>query len=246
MIALILAAGYGTRLYPLTRETPKALLPVRGKPILGFLVEKLQEIAPPLKKIALVSNHPHFLKLKDWFSALNLTLPWEVVDDGSTCDENRLGSMGDLSFGIRELSIDDDLLVLGSDNLLADPLSDFLNFARRKTPAVSLGAYELENSALACRYGVLTVNGDGRILTMEEKPKVPASRLISTAVYFFPRTKLPLVLEYVGSRKSADTLGSFIHWFIDQGEIFAYKFRGPWFDIGDIHSYHQVEELFVP
>lgn len=244
MIVVLLAAGYGTRLYPLTKEIPKALLPIKGKPIVEYLIEKVERLSEPPRQMVIVSNHPYADTFKRWLTESRQKLPWIVLDDGSTSDQNRLGSVGDLAFAIRTCSIDEDLLVLGSDNLLKDDFNGFLDFARARDPSICLGAYTLPDLSLASRYGVLTVEPNGRILTLEEKPQRPASALISTAIYFFPRRKLAAVLEYVGLSPSTDTLGSFIHWLIRRGEIFAYRFRGPWFDIGDLHSYTQAEEQF--
>lgn len=245
MIALILAAGYGTRMYPLTEQTPKALLPVGPSSILGFLIQKLAPSGMGVKRIVLVSNHRFTEPFQQWLSNTRLPAPWTVLDDGSTSDANRLGSVGDLAFAIREERIDDDLLVLGSDNLFEGKLTDFMEFAREKG-GITLGAYELPDLALASKYGVLTADPSSRIVAFTEKPARPASRLISTAIYFFPRRSLLRVLEYVSSSQSADTLGSFISWLIAREPVFAYPFRGKWFDIGDIASYKHAQETFHP
>ena len=244
MIALILAAGYGTRLYPLAESTPKALLPVKGKPILGYLVEKLEPLSSDLKEIVLVSNHRYAENFQEWTTRSGQRKRWVVLDDRSTSEKDRLGSMGDLAFAIRSHRLEDDLLVLGSDNLFQGGLKLFVDFAKRKTPGVTLGAYQLPDASDASRYGVLTLDGEGRVLQFEEKPPHPTSSLISMALYFFPRTALNLVLEYVGSSKSTDTLGSFIHWLLGRVPVFAYPFRGLWFDIGDVASYNHAQETF--
>ncbi len=246
MVALILAAGYGTRLYPLAAQRPKALLPIKGRPILRYLVDKLEPSDVGIRRGILVSNHRFAEQFQDWFSSAGLKVPWTVLDDSSTSEENRLGSMGDLAFALKTVSLDDDLLVLGSDNLFPDELGGFLSFARSKAPAVTLGSYALADPSLACRYGVLTVEASGRVLQFEEKPTRPTSSSISTAVYFFPRKAVGWVLEYVGSVAAADSLGVFIRWLIARESVFAYPFQGPWFDVGDIDSYTQAEESFNP
>lgn len=243
MIALILAAGYGTRMYPLTEDTPKALLPIGSKSILELLIDKLRTPALRPRELLLVSNHRFAASFRQWFSARKLEFPGVVLDDGSTSDEDRLGSMGDLAFAIRNRRMDEDLLVLGSDNLFQEDLTGLMDLAQRNQ-AITLGAYELPDRKLASLYGVLSVDSQQRITSFEEKPAQPTSSLISTAVYFFPRTKLPLVLEYVSSRKIADKVGSFIAWLISRELVFAYRFRGRWIDIGDITSYQQAQESF--
>ena len=245
MIAIVLAAGYGTRLYPLTQNQPKALLPVGEKPILAHLEGKLASPQIGVREVALVSNHRFAESFRKWTGSLRSSIPWDVLDDGTTSDENRLGSMGDLAFAIRTRSIDEDLLVLGSDNLFEDDLAEFVGFARQKG-AVTLGAYELADRSLASQYGVLTADPQGRVTDFTEKPTHPASALVSMAVYFFPRKAVGLVLEYVSSRTASDKLGSFISWLVAREAVFAHRFRGSWFDIGDIASYKHAQETFHP
>ena len=245
MIAIVLAAGYGTRLYPLTENKPKALLPVGEKPILEHLQEKLASPQVGVREVLLVSNHRFAESFRQWISKFQSKLPWVVLDDGTTSDENRLGSMGDLAFAIRSRSVDEEVLVLGSDNLFEDDLAEFITFAQEKG-AVTLGAVELADRALASHYGVLTTNDQGRITDFTEKPAHPASALVSTAVYFFPRKAVRLVLEYVSSQKTSDKLGSFISWLVAREPVYAYRFSGRWFDIGDIASYKHAQETFHP
>ncbi len=245
MVALILAAGYGTRLYPLTKEIPKALLPVAGRPILEHLMEKLEAPELEIRRMVMVSNRKYLQPFQRWLAHRPGKLRGTVLDDGSTSEENRLGSVGDMAFAIRAASLEQkDLLVLGSDNLFRDDLVGFGRFAQEKTPAVTLGAYELSDKTSASRYGVLTVK-ENRIVAFQEKPAQPSSALVSMAVYFFPRQSVPRVLEYVASSRSTDTLGSFIQWLISRETVFAFPFQGPWFDIGDIASYTHAQESYV-
>ena len=243
MVAIILAAGYRTRLYPLTENTPKALLPVGDRTLLGHVEKKLADPEMGIRRVILVSNHRFAGKFKEWAAQPGHSVDWTVLDDGSTSDENRLGSMGDLAFAIKAEKVDDDLLVLGSDNLFEDGLTGLVQFARQKG-ASTLGAYELPDRTLANQYGVLSAGTDGRITKFEEKPAKPESSLISTAVYFFPRKAVGVVLEYVSSQKATDKLGSFISWLVSREPVYAYRFRGHWFDIGDIASYKHAQETF--
>lgn len=243
MVALILAAGYGTRMYPLTRQTPKALLPLgRDRTILGELLAKLERPVLKTSRGLLVSNHRFAAVFEAWFSGRRTPFPWTVLDDGSTCDDNKLGSVGDLAFGVEKGSAREDLLVVGSDNLFEDDLDGLVEKGRGKD-AITLGAYVLPDRALASRYGVLNVGSDDRIVEFQEKPKDPKSDLVSTAAYFFPEKTLCRLLEYASSVPKADTLGSFISWLIVREPVFAHRFGGRWVDIGDVASYKKAQEF---
>ncbi len=250
MIVVILAAGYGTRMHPLTQDTPKALLRIGERTILGILLDKISASGADVRQIVVVSNHLFADAFRRWFadsSGASGSAPsapaWVVLDDGSTSEEDRLGSVGDLAFAIRTLRPREELLVLGSDNLFEDSLGGFLRFARERN-APTLGAAELPDRAQARLYGVLSVEERQRIVRFAEKPKEPESSLVSTAVYFFPPGAPDLVLEYVSSVKAADTLGSFIAWLIARVPVYAYRFRGAWLDIGDVASYQKAQESF--
>jgi glucose-1-phosphate thymidylyltransferase len=243
MIAIVLAAGYGTRLYPLTENTPKALLPLGGSTLLGLLEKKMAAPGLGIQKAILVSNHRFAEKFGAWSAQPGRLVRWIVLDDGSTSDNNRLGSVGDLAFAIKAEKVEEDLLVLGSDNLFEDGLTGLVEFARKKE-ASTLGAVELPDRVLASQYGVLSADAQQRIIKFEEKPARPESSLISTAAYFFPRKAVGGVLEYVSSQTAADKLGSFISWLVAREPVYAVRFRGRWFDIGDIASYKHAQETF--
>ncbi len=244
MIVLILAPVYGRRLSPLAEKTPKALLPVREKPILDYLIQRVTAPGFGTTEIVLVSNHRYEPEFKKWGEAQKLPVQITILDDGSTLEQNRLGSIGDLRFALKSRPMGNkEVLVLGSDNLFKDDLAGFVSFARTKAPDVTLGAYELPELSLASRYGVLKTNAEGRITEIEEKPLNPTAKLVSTAIYFFPPGQLHKVLEYDGS---ADTLGSFIHWMVSREPVFTYRVRGPWFDIGDMASYEHAQKFFRP
>ena len=243
MVAIVLAAGYGTRLYPLTENSPKALLPIGDQTILGHLERKLADPGLGTRQAILVSNHRFAGTFKEWADRPGRPVRWTVLDDGSTSDANRLGAMGDLAFAIKACAVDDDLMVLGSDNLFEDSLAGLAEFARSKG-GVALGAIELPDRKRASQYGVLSADGQDRITRFTEKPAQPDSSLVSTAAYFFPRKAVGGVLEYVSSQTATDKLGSFISWLVNREPVFAYRFRGRWFDIGDIASYKHAQETF--
>lgn len=243
MQTVVLAAGYGTRLYPLTQDTPKALLPMGSSTILGQLAGKMEKPGTGISHVCLVSNHKFAEPFRQWAALQKGTLSWTVLDDKTSSEADRLGSIGDLVFAIREQKIDDDLLVFGSDNLFEADFAGFVKFAKEKNQ-VTLAAVELPDKSSASRYGVLTVGEDRRITEFSEKPVQPKSAWISTAVYFFPRRTVSRVVEYLSSQKTADTLGAFIAWMIAREPVYAYPLNGTWFDIGDLESYRSAQKIF--
>jgi len=178
--AVILAAGYATRLYPLTLHTPKCLLPVGGRPMLDHLCGHLETI-PGLDEIFVVTNAKFFKQLSAWKERSRFAVPLHVLNDGTDSNDNRLGAIGDLNLVVEKKNIKTDLLMLAADNLFEEPLSRFADFAKARGGAVSMGVVELGNPALAAnRFGVVEMSPSGEVVSLEEKPASPKSSLIAT------------------------------------------------------------------
>lgn len=245
MKALILAAGYGTRLYPLVTDTPKPLLPVADKPLINHIIEKLIGLLN-LEELLVVSNEKFFANFVQWADKTQkeFPVPIRIVNDGTTTPENRLGSVGDIDFSIRSLNISDDLFVLGGDNLFDYPLADFVAFASARKTAVSVGLYDIHNLKEATMYGVVELNATHKVVSFEEKPANPKSTLISMCCYYFPKTTLSYLGEYKKASGKMDKAGEYIHWLSQQKEVYGFKFFGKWYDIGSIESYKEAQEKF--
>ena len=241
MKAVILAAGYATRLYPLTRDRPKALLPVGGRPLLEHLLERLGE-TEELDEIVLVTNSRFAGAFGDWAAG------WEgddvrIVDDGTTDDASRLGAIGDLDLVIREGEIGDDLLVLAGDNLFSESLAPFAEFGRGKG-APALGVFDVGDLEAIRRYNSIELDADDRVIFFEEKPERPASTLAGIALYFYPGWSLGFVREYLDADNNPDQPGRLIEWLYPRTPVYAWRVPGRWYDIGTKETLAEADQAF--
>jgi glucose-1-phosphate thymidylyltransferase len=239
MKILILAAGYATRLYPLTKHWPKPLLLVKEKPIISHTVARVE----PLKgcnEILVVTNNKFFSYFQEWAAALACALPVTVLNDTTCSEDDRLGSIGDIHFVINHYPVDDDLLVIGGDNLFTFDMRGFVRFAKEKKEQVTVGLYDMQDPQQVHRYGVATLNKEKKIVCFQEKPKQSDSTLVSTCIYFLPRESLPRIKEYVAERDCHDTTGDYIKWLLVKSDVWGYEFKGEWYDIGDIITFYDA------
>jgi glucose-1-phosphate thymidylyltransferase len=242
MKAVLLCAGYATRLYPLTQNQPKPLLPVAGRPIVEYLLERLEELGT-VDQVLVVANdrfYPHF---QAWAEKARYSWKTEVLNDGTTANENRLGAIGDLRFAIQKFRLADDLAVFAGDNLFSFELREFLEFAGSHRPHPSIGVVDVKKE-FAQKYGIVRMAEGGRVTEFLEKPKAPPTTLASTGIYWFPKESLELLDRYVREGHNPDRPGDYIAWLTKVDRVFAYRFKGVWFDIGDIDSYREAERIF--
>ena len=233
MIAILLAAGYATRLYPLTENFPKPLLKVGGRPILDWLVE---DISPAVEAITVVSNHRFADHFREW------SRRWEkvrVLDDGTETNEGRLGAVRD----IRLASTGQDALVLAGDNVLEFSLLPFIAYAREKGAGCVMCHEERDLSRLM-RTGVITTDDSGRITSYEEKPPQPRGTLAVPPFYFYTADDLARIPEALESGCGADAPGSFAAWLSRRSPLYAWRMPGRRYDIGDMDSYLAVKDTY--
>ena len=243
MKCLLLGAGYATRLYPLTQECPKPLLPVGGIPILERILEKVAA-AKAVDRAYVVTNHRFSAQYDHWLQGFRKpAFQVEIIDDQTTSNADRLGAIGDIDFVMRSAGIEDDLLVIAGDNLFDFPLEDFLAFALQKRAAIAL--YDVKDLRLASLYGIVTTAEDGRVTGFEEKPPAPKATLACLAVYFFGREYLPRIRQYLEAGGKKDALGHYIEWFHQQVPLFGWLIPGSWYDIGDLDSYQKANERYT-
>ena len=240
MKAVVLAAGYATRLYPLTLDKPKPLLEVGGRPILERLLRQLDEV-PSLELVYVVTNAkfaPHFREFgESWQGRLAL----EVVDDGTVTDETKLGAIGDLELVIRERVVDDDLLVAAGDSIFSDaPLAEFARLGlERQAPLEAV--YDIGDLEAVTRYSVITADEDGRIVAFEEKPAEPQTTLAGIALYFYPRSAVPLVGRYLAEGNNPDQPGRLVEWMYTRTPVYVWRVPGRWYDIGSPETLEQAD-----
>lgn len=241
MVAIILAAGYGTRLYPLTLDKPKALLEVGGKTILDRLVRKI-ELVKECKEIIVVTNEKFYRNFKTWAKD---SPGVEVINDDTKSNETRLGAIGDINLILQRKSIEEDVLITGSDNLFDFDLREFVEFGNRKRPFSSIALFDVKDKGLAKRYGICGLDKDCRVTDFEEKPEVPKSTLAATALYFIPKEKIAKIFDYMKTSLPKDAPGNLMKWLAKVDKLFGYVLSGAWYDIGDMKSLKEADEEFT-
>ncbi|MDD5196074.1 MAG: nucleotidyltransferase family protein [Candidatus Omnitrophota bacterium] len=240
----MLAAGYATRLYPLTREYPKPLLEVKRRPILDYIINKLEKVRA-VDEIIVVTNSKFMAKFREWKKPLKVKKPVVLVDDLTRSNTDRLGAIGDMAFVIRKKRIQEDILVIGGDNLFSGGLTKFVNFAVSKSPAATIGLYRLGNLKDASSYGVAKLDGSKRVVYFEEKPAKPKSRLVAMCLYYIPAARLRLIEEYLKIAKKADATGNYIDWLKSRMDTYGFIFQGSWYDIGDFKYLTRAKKYFA-
>jgi glucose-1-phosphate thymidylyltransferase len=243
MKAIILCAGYATRLYPLTENTPKPLLPVGNKPILEWILERVQKV-PGLEAVYLVSNQKFSGHFETWAAKAKYPWPVEVVNDQTTSNETRLGAVGDLAYVIKTKKIDPcDLLVVAGDNFFDFDLTQFIDFGKKKRPHSVIAVYDVEDKELAKHYGLVRTDTEGKVLEFQEKPPEPATTLASSGIYWLPRETWSLLDRYITSGHNTDQPGHYMRWLAETAGLFAFSLKGKWLDIGDLDSYQKANAI---
>jgi glucose-1-phosphate thymidylyltransferase len=240
--ALILAAGYATRLYPLTLDRPKALLPVGGKPMLDHLMEQLEQVEG-LDEVYVVTNSKFAEAFREWAAARS-GLPLRIIDDGTVDDDSKLGAIGDLDLTIREAELDDDLIVLAGDNLFSESIAPFPVFALRKG-GPALGVYDVGDLDTIRRYSVIELDDDDRVTRLEEKPERARSTLAGIALYFYPRSALRYVRQYLEEGNNPDQPGRLVQWLYPRTAVYGWRVPGRWFDVGSKETLAEADRAFT-
>jgi glucose-1-phosphate thymidylyltransferase len=239
MHGIILAAGYATRLYPLTKDQPKPLLSVGGKRMVEHLIEKMEDI-PQLQTIHIITNDKFYLNFKRWADDYNSTKNIIIHNDGTVSNDDRLGAVGDIHFVLNKAGITDNALVVGGDNLFEFSLKDFINkYSEHKCCAVA--ARDLKDkSIIAGKYGVIDKSEDDFIKGFEEKPEMPKSTLTSTCIYMFNKEGISHLNNMIKENNGkVDNTGDLIKYLSDKTNVYCHSFDDKWFDVG---SHEQLEE----
>ncbi len=246
MKVIILAAGYATRLYPLTLTQPKPLLPVAGKPMVEYVLDNLAPIGG-IDRIYVVTNAKfasHFQTWSDNYRNQKVPLQFTIVTDGSTDDTNKLGAIGDIHFVLQSQKVDDDLIVVAGDNLFSQKLNEFGKFCREKNAPV-VAVYDVKELEQVKKYNSINLAPDGRISFFEEKPKQPTATLTAIALYYYPRATLPLIRQYVAEGNNPDQPGRLIQWLYPRVPVYTWTVPGLWFDIGSKETLEEANQIFA-
>ena len=235
MKCLILAAGYATRLYPLTENFPKPLLDVGGKTIVDWLIDDLRT-ANRVDEYVVISNHKFAHCFNEWAEKKNFRVT--VVDDGTSTNENRLGAVCDVRLAIDRLGLDDDMLVLAGDNVLDFSLVRFLDYCLEKNASCVMRYFEEKKETLP-RRGVLELDGD-RVIHMEEKPAQPKTQWCCPPFYYYTKADARRIGEALADGCGFDAPGSFIAWLCEKSPVYAMEMPGDRYDVGNLESYHKI------
>jgi glucose-1-phosphate thymidylyltransferase len=242
MKTLILAAGYATRLWPLTLNRPKPLLPIGEKPLLEHIMARLKD-AGEIDEVFVITNSKFVNNFQEWEKSYKGKERISVIDDGMVELEERRGSIGDIIFAIDNKNIDSGLLVIAGDNLFDFNIADFILKAKANSPSATVGLYDIKDLSLASQYGIVEVDKDQRIVSFEEKPEKPKSTLAAMCLYYFPPEKLALLKRYEAEGHPLDLAGSFISWLSKRETVYGHIFKGTWVDIGDKESLKKAQEM---
>ena len=237
MKCLILAAGYATRLYPLTENFPKPLLKVGDKTILDWLIDDIRS-SGIVDEFAVVTNHRFAPIFREW-APVGVT----IVDDGTSTNETRLGAVKDIQFAIESLALDDDLLVIAGDNVLDFSLVKFIDYARTKGTSCIMRYFEPDEARLH-KCGIVETDAEDRVLSMEEKPAQPRSHWCCPPFYYYTKADARLVARGIEAGCGTDAPGSYIAWLCTQTSVHAMAMPGSRYDIGNLESYRTVCETY--
>ena len=245
MNAIILAAGYATRLYPLGENIPKPLLPIAGEPNIEYILSHLSS-TEVIDIVFIVTNHKfyqHFINWRKVFVGLDPPIEIDILNDGTTNNQNRLGSIGDIDFVISKKGLDDDLLIIAGDSFFDFDLKEMIGYFFEKNNNI-VCAYRSDDIATLRRRGVIKVDSTNRVINFEEKPKFPKSNIAVPAIHIYKKNTLHLFRQYLSDGNNPDAPGYFIDWIYKKQPLYAYFFKGNCYDIGDLDTYKKVNQLF--
>jgi glucose-1-phosphate thymidylyltransferase len=247
MNILILAAGYATRLYPLTEKKAKPLLDVAGKPMIEWVIDNLAPI-PDIDRVFVVTNNKFAQDFTAWsenYRQRQPKLDFKIINDGSTSDADKLGAIGDMHFAINSENLfEQDLIVVAGDNLFSQPVDGFATHGKNHPATIAL--YDVGDPEEVKKYNNITVDAEGRITDFEEKPAHPTSTFSGIALYYYRRDILPLINTYVEEGNNPDQPGRLVQWLYPRIDFRTWAVPGTWFDIGSKETLVEANRVFAP
>ena len=245
MKLIILAAGYATRLYPLTLNQPKPLLPVAGKPMLEHVIDNIATIRA-IDHAYIVTNAKFVSHFENWareYQHPKLNFGFTIINDQSTDDSNKLGAIGDMHLVLTQCDVKDDIIVVGGDNLFSEDLAEFGDYCKQKDAPVT-GVYDVGDLEQIKKYNAIVIDEKNRITYFEEKPKEPQSTLTGIALYYYPKWVLPLIHQYIEDGNNPDQPGRLVQWLYPRVPFYVWKVPGLWYDVGSIETLEEANRVF--
>ncbi len=243
MKLVVLAAGYATRLYPLTLDRPKPLLPIGGRPMLEWLLDNLGAIEG-IDETYVVTNAKFASHFEEWAADYDGVLRPRIVNDGTTSDDDKLGAIGDLGLVLERERIRDDIIVAAGDNLFSEPIDGFGHYCRERAAPV-IAVYDVGDLERTKRYSSVEIDAEGRITRLEEKPSEPRSTLAGIALYFYPRSVHGLIRQYLDEGNNPDQPGRLVVWMYPRTPVYTWPVPGRWFDIGSRETLDEADRAFA-
>lgn len=245
MQVIIPVAGYATRLYPLTKNKPKALLDVKGKPILEHILKRIEKL-PDITGIYVVSNKKFYPHFSEFIKNRDNKIPTKVLDDGTTSNEDRIGQIGDIQLAIEKYGSGEDLLIISGDNLFNFELGPIRDFFEQKKAIVN-ALYDIKDFGLASELGVMAIDSESNLVTsFEEKPSEPKSTNVSLGIYFFPKDSVGEIKSYLDSGGKPDKIGYLMAELMKKKKLFGFVYEETWFDIGVLEALERARNEFEP
>mgnify|MGYP001608683454 CR=1 FL=1 len=240
---ILLAAGYSTRLYPLTKNFPKPLLEVGGKPVMTNIVEKLENLKE-INKVYVVTNNRYYLHFIEWKKSLKTKLKIEIINDGTLHEEDKLGAIGDINLVLNSKKINSDVFIIAGDNLFSSNLNPVYNYFKEKNENVIV-IIELPTLEQAKRHGVVDLDNNSKIISIIEKPENPKSKLIAHVVYLLKKKSINKIKEYLNEGNNPDAPGYFLQWLYKKDAIYGFRIEGKYFDIGTHETLEKARKEFT-
>ena len=241
MKAIIPVAGYATRLYPLTENTPKALLPINGITILDTILEKVEKI-DEVNSVTLVSNNKFYESFKSWAKTYEGRLSISIINDKTTNNDERLGAIGDINLAIETENINEDIIVLAGDNYFTYDLNELYQYYKQKNTNVIIGYRVSEEILKQRKYGIVEITQDDKVIGFQEKPENPKTNIVVPAIYIYKKETLPLFRQFLNEGNNKDAMGGIISWLHAKTPIHCYFADGEFTDIGTLETYNEINK----
>lgn len=241
MKAIVLAGGYAKRLWPLTKERAKPLVDINGRPIISYILDKLEK-SKHIKEIIISTNAKFEEDFKKWLSTQRFRKPVKIVVENSNHEGEKLGAVGGLDFVLGNQNIRDYVLVIGGDNLTSVDIDKMIGDCKKKKRTV-VAVYDLKKLDDVKKFAEVVYDKNRKIVEFIEKPENPKRTVIATCCYIFPRGVQKKIKEYILDGNNKDAPGFFLEWLSKREDVFAYVFDEYWFDIGDHTTLEKAREF---